>query len=78
MSSAYFNTLNYSLANEDTALELGILPEQRRHVLSVAGSGARVLPLFAKSPQRLTCVDLSQEQLFLTELRIESARVLSR
>ncbi|MEN9825990.1 MAG: hypothetical protein RI953_1735 [Pseudomonadota bacterium] len=78
MSSVYFNTLNYSLANEDTALELGILPESRQHVLSVAGSGSRVLPLFAKNPRLVTCVDLSQEQLFLTELRVESARMLTR
>ncbi|MFZ9519529.1 MAG: DUF3419 family protein [Silvanigrellaceae bacterium] len=78
MSNSYFNTLNYSLANEDSSLELGILPDGRRHVLCVAGSGARVLPLFAKNPRRLTCVDLSKEQLLLAELRIESARNLPR
>ena len=78
MSSGYFNTLNYTLANEDTALEMNVLPENVAHALAVAGSGARVLPLFAKNPAHLTCVDLSREQLLLTELRIESARVLSR
>lgn len=78
MSSAYFNALNYTLANEDTSLEMNVLPVNQGHVLSVAGSGARVLPLFAKNPSHLTCADLSREQLFLTELRIESARTLSR
>ena len=78
MSSSYFNTLNYTLANEDSALEMNVLAMNQHHVLAVAGSGARVLPLFAKSPESLTCVDLSKEQLLLTELRIESARQLSR
>lgn len=77
MSVHYFTRhLNYTLANEDTALELGLLSEDSRHVLSVAGSGGRVLPLLAKNPRRVTCVDLSQEQLCLTELRMESTRAL--
>lgn len=78
MSRDYFNTLNYTLANEDSALEMQVLPESMRHVLAVAGSGARVLPLLARRPAKVTCVDLSREQLFLTELRFASARVLSR
>lgn len=73
----YFNRLNYTLANEDTSLELGILKPRVNHVMSVAGSGARVLPLLAKAPQKLSCVDLVQEQLYLTELRIESLRTFS-
>lgn len=78
MSEAYFTkALNYTLANEDTAMELAMLPLGVGHVLSVAGSGGRVLPLFSKKPKALTCVDVSQEQLYLTELRIESARALS-
>ena len=77
MSKSYFNKLNYTLANEDTSLELAILNDNADHVLCVAGSGARALPLLARNPKRLTCVDLSQEQLYLTELRIESARVLT-
>jgi S-adenosylmethionine-diacylglycerol 3-amino-3-carboxypropyl transferase len=78
MSQAYFTkSLNYTLANEDTAMELAMLQEGLGHILSVAGSGGRVLPLFAKKPKKLTCVDVSQEQLYLTELRIESARVLT-
>jgi S-adenosylmethionine-diacylglycerol 3-amino-3-carboxypropyl transferase len=78
MSQAYFTkALNYTLANEDTAMELAMLPDRLGHILSVAGSGGRVLPLFSKKPKRLTCVDVSQEQLYLTELRVESARALT-
>lgn len=76
MSSSYFNTLNYSMANEDTALEHGLLEFDSPHLLSVAGSGGRILPLLAKRPKRVTCVDLVEEQLYLTQLRMESARVL--
>jgi S-adenosylmethionine-diacylglycerol 3-amino-3-carboxypropyl transferase len=78
MSSTYFNTLNYTLANEDTSLERDILRPGCEHVLCVAGSGARVLPLFSRKPRKLTVVDLSHEQLLLTELRIEAVRQLSR
>lgn len=72
----YFNALNYTLGNEDTALELSILPKNTQHILTIAGSGSRVLPLLAKRPKHVTCVDLSKEQLYLTELRLESARAL--
>jgi S-adenosylmethionine-diacylglycerol 3-amino-3-carboxypropyl transferase len=78
MSHDYFNSLNYTLANEDTTLEMRVLPESARHVLAVAGSGARVLPLLARMPDKVTCVDLSREQLLLTELRFASARSLRR
>lgn len=78
MSATYFSTLNYTLANEDSSLERGILKPDCAHVLSVAGSGARVLPLFSKMPRKLTVVDVSPDQLLLTELRIESVRELNR
>lgn len=78
MSLKYFKSgLNYTLANEDTALELAILPDHVGHIVSVAGSGGRALPLLSKRPKLLTCVDVSQSQLYLTELRIESVRALS-
>src|SRR3954464_1160170 len=77
MSKKYFNTLNYTLANEDTSLELNVLPKGVPHLMAVAGSGGRVLPLLAKFPKKVSCVDLSKEQLFLTELRLESLRVFS-
>ena len=77
MSFSYFNKLNYTLANEDTRMELDMLEPGVGHVLCVAGSGGRVLPLLAKGPKRMTCVDLSQPQLYLVELRIESCRALT-
>ncbi|OFZ52663.1 MAG: hypothetical protein A2428_16850 [Bdellovibrionales bacterium RIFOXYC1_FULL_54_43] len=77
MSSKYFNKLNYTLANEDTALELELLPEDVGHLFSVAGSGGRILPLLAKRPRLVTCVDLADEQLYLAEMRFASARELS-
>ena len=77
MSFEFFSKkLNYTLANEDTATELAILPRGLKHVVAVAGSGGRVLPLFAQNPQHVSCVDLSLEQLMLTELRIAAAQVL--
>jgi S-adenosylmethionine-diacylglycerol 3-amino-3-carboxypropyl transferase len=75
--TAYFQNLNYTLANEDTSLELRLLPKGVGHVLAVAGSGGRVVPLLAKHPGRLTCVDVSREQLYLAELRVESVRSLA-
>ncbi len=77
MSNSYFTKLNYTLANEDTNFELKILPENPSHIFSVAGSGGRVLPLLAKNPTLVTCVDVSQEQLYLTEMRMESVRALN-
>jgi len=73
-SKNYFSGLNYTLANEDTELEYSLLPEGCATVLTVAGSGARALPLVARAPRRLLCVDLSARQLALTELRLALAR----
>jgi S-adenosylmethionine:diacylglycerol 3-amino-3-carboxypropyl transferase len=75
-SKRFFKTLNYTLANEDTRMELAMLPQGAAHVCAVAGSGGRVLPLLARAPRRITVVDLAQEQLYITELRIEAARCL--
>src|SRR4051794_7586327 len=72
----YFDALNYTLANEDTAVEHAALRDGEDLVVSVAGSGARVLPLLARSPRELVCVDVSPAQLMLTELRVESVRAL--
>lgn len=72
MSSQYFSRLNYTLANEDTSFELALLPERVDHIFSVTGSGGRVLPLLAKNPKQVTCVDLAVEQLYLAEMRFQS------
>jgi S-adenosylmethionine-diacylglycerol 3-amino-3-carboxypropyl transferase len=77
MRRSYFNNLNYSLGNEDTRLEYSVLPKNSKHIFVVAGSGSRVLPLFAKFPQKVTCADTSAPQLYVTELRIESMRVFT-
>jgi S-adenosylmethionine-diacylglycerol 3-amino-3-carboxypropyl transferase len=76
VSFQYFNRLNYSLANEDTRLEVEVLPSNVSNAVAVAGSGSRVLPLLSKKPKILTIVDLSQSQLALTELRVETLRDL--
>ena len=75
--SQYFQGLNYSLANEDTKIEYDLLPRGVGSVFTVCGSGARVLPLIAKDPQKVTVVDLSSTQLALCRLRVAAARILS-
>jgi S-adenosylmethionine-diacylglycerol 3-amino-3-carboxypropyl transferase len=76
MGQAHFNGLIYTLANEDSIVESELLPNHTERVIAIAGSGSRIIPLLAKFPQELVCVDLSLEQLYLTELRIESVRHL--
>jgi len=76
-AQTYFSTLNYTLANEDTALEVELLPESIDTILSIAGSGGRILPLLSRSPKRVICVDLAEAQLALTELRLALAREAS-
>ncbi|MFJ1269086.1 DUF3419 family protein [Legionella lytica] len=76
MGQAHFNGLVYTLANEDSAIEAELLAENTAQVVAIAGSGSRIIPLLAKCPQELICVDLSLEQLYLTELRVESVRHL--
>lgn len=76
MKKGYFDDLNYTLGNEDSSFEYNLLPKNTKHVLAIAGSGSRILPLLAKHPKQLTCIDTSSQQLYLTELRIETLRTL--
>ena len=70
MTKSYFSSLNYTLGNEDTNFEIQVLKKFQGHkVLSVAGSGGRALPLLTEGTSTLCCADLSQEQLYLTQLR---------
>lgn len=70
MTEKYFKSLNYSLGNEDTTLEVRMVQQLKpKRVLAVAGSGGRSLPLLCHGPSDLYCVDLSKEQIHLTELR---------
>lgn len=75
--SSYFESLNYTLANEDTSLECEVLPLNTNHVVSVCGSGARVLPLLSKYPKKLSLIDFSSAQMALTALRIELVKKLN-
>lgn len=77
MKKNYFDSLNYTIGNEDTTLELEILPEEAQHVFAVAGSGSRIIPLLIKNPRFITCVDSSKEQLSIAELRIATLRELN-
>lgn len=77
MAQEYFSDLNYTLANEDTRVEYELLPEKVSRVFSIAGSGARCLPLIARHPQELDVVDMSVSQNYLCELRYQATKVLS-
>lgn len=77
MAKEYFEQLNYTLANEDASLEMNLLPHGCEHVAAVCGSGARIIPLLAKQPSRITVIDISKMQLELCEVRIESLREFS-
>ena len=73
MSKKYFSKLNYTLANEDTTLEYNIVAKIKpRKTLSVCGSGGRSLPLLAHTNDVLVCADLSQQQIYLAKMRLES------
>lgn len=78
MTKKYFNFLNYTLANEDTSLEVELvktlLPKK---IVSIAGSGGRSLPLLASLPEELICIDYSPHQLSLTRLREEAIKKLT-
>jgi S-adenosylmethionine-diacylglycerol 3-amino-3-carboxypropyl transferase len=74
MSYKYFNKLNYTMSNEDTEFEYSLLSESVNHVLTIAGSGSRVIPLLAKKPKMISICDYSIEQLALTATRIETVK----
>ncbi|MES1172332.1 MAG: DUF3419 family protein [Bacteroidota bacterium] len=78
MSRQYFSRLNYTLANEDTALEHALVTRLAPgRVLSVCGSGGRSLPLLAGTGLKLVCADLSGDQLLLAGLRRATIHALS-
>lgn len=74
----YFLDLNYSLANEDTSLERSITQKLKpQRIISVCGSGSRSFPLLHPEVKELSLVDLSEQQLWLAELRLETIKKLS-
>ncbi len=78
MAQKYFEDLNYSMANEDTALEQSISQERLpKKILSICGSGSRCLPLINSETSDLYMIDFSKPQLYLSELRAECFKNLS-
>lgn len=78
MGQKYFSGLNYTLGNEDTSVEIGMIKELKpTNVFSICGSGGRSLPLMHESAELLTLSDLSKEQLRLAELRLATYRELT-
>ncbi len=78
MGEKYFSTLNYSLGNEDTTVEVELVKKfNPASVFSICGSGGRALPLISVNTQKLTMADLSQDQLYLAKLRELTYKQLS-
>lgn len=75
---AYFKHLNYTLGDEDAATEMNMLTEGGEHVFAIADCGSRIVPLLAREPRKLTCVDISPDQLAVTRLRIALLRQVDR
>lgn len=77
MAQKYFQSLNYSLGNEDTRFEVELLKRMpRKNLFSIAGCGSRALPLLESGPHRLALLDVSSPQIFLSRLRLETIRQL--
>lgn len=77
MAKEYFSDLNYTLSNEDTRIEFDLLKESAGRVFSIAGSGARCMPLIARNPEVLDVIDMSVSQNYLCELRLQAMRTLT-
>lgn len=77
MENKYFQHLNYTLGNEDTTFEATLLPKETKVIYTIAGSGSRVAPLALHNVEEIVYIDLSESQLLLTELRLESIKQLS-
>ncbi len=69
--------LNYTFSNEDGNVDRELLPMHASHVLIVAGSGSRLCHFLEKKPKKMTLIDISREQLWLCDLRLELIRFAS-
>jgi S-adenosylmethionine-diacylglycerol 3-amino-3-carboxypropyl transferase len=68
--SEYFNTLNYSLGNEDTNFERKLVQKLKpQKVFSICGCGSRAFPLAQAGVKEIHLLDLSNDQLALAKLR---------
>jgi S-adenosylmethionine-diacylglycerol 3-amino-3-carboxypropyl transferase len=76
MSHQYFEDFNYSLANEDTWIELGLAKSNLESIFAVCGSGSRSVPLISLNPRELHVTDLSLNQLRLFQLRLAAIKNL--
>lgn len=73
MTKEYFKNLNYSLGNEDTTLEVEMVKRIKpKSILAIAGCGSRAIPLVLDGVENLYCIDVSVQQLYITELRKEA------
>ncbi|MFZ4404482.1 MAG: DUF3419 family protein [Pseudobdellovibrionaceae bacterium] len=77
MKEEYFSDLNYTLSNEDTRIEYELMSDSCQHVFSIAGSGARCIPLIAKNPKKIHIVDMSPAQILYCELKWQALKQLS-
>lgn len=74
----YFDSLNYSLGNEDSELEYRLAEiYQSQFVLAVCGSGGRSLPLIAFKAKHLSLLDISEWQMALGKLRAYTYQYLN-
>ena len=70
MGNSFFNKINYSASNEDSASELRALQLQANDVvLCITGSGARSLDLLIDSPQKVISLDFNPTQNYLLALK---------
>ena len=73
----YFQSLNYTMANEDTTLEFELARKlNSKKILTVGGSGSRALPFLALPLEALSIVDVSADQLMLIELKLLTIKQL--
>ncbi|MGS0740340.1 DUF3419 family protein [Glaciimonas sp. GG7] len=66
----YFSHLNYTMGDEDASPEMHLLSNGTKHVMAVADCGSRIIPLLAKAPKEITCVDINRQQLAVCQLRL--------
>lgn len=78
MGQKYFNSLNYTLGNEDTTTEIEMIKSLKpQNIFSVCGSGGRSIPLVHASAKKIYLCDLSEYQLMLAELRFVTYKKLT-
>jgi S-adenosylmethionine:diacylglycerol 3-amino-3-carboxypropyl transferase len=77
MQQKKFSGLNYSCGNEDYRIDSMLLPHHCKTIMSVAATGGQIIPFLAKQPSELSLVDMSEEQLVISELRFKTLLLLN-